>query len=121
MGMAVGLTPIVGQIMTEKEAVALLGIVSSTVIGKGIEAVIWLRRKKMTGPKITNDYITAFTSDFEIEAKCIESCLFSHWVRHHSPILKGFALAVSPRHFLRKCSTVYFSTMRCSSATNLVH
>jgi hypothetical protein len=35
MGMAVGLTPMVGQIMTEKEAVALLGSVSSTVIGKG--------------------------------------------------------------------------------------
>lgn len=35
MGMAVGLTPIVGHVMTEKEAVALLGNVASTVIGKG--------------------------------------------------------------------------------------
>jgi hypothetical protein len=35
LGMAVGLTPIVGQIMTEKEAIAMLGDVCCTVIGKG--------------------------------------------------------------------------------------
>ena len=35
MGMSVGLTPIVGHIMTEKDAVPLLGNVSCTVIGKG--------------------------------------------------------------------------------------
>jgi len=35
MGMAVGLTPIVGQIITEKEAISLLGDVCCTVIGKG--------------------------------------------------------------------------------------
>lgn len=35
MGMSVGLTPIVGRIMTEKDAVSLLGKVSCTVIGKG--------------------------------------------------------------------------------------
>ena len=35
MGMSVGLTPIVGRLMTEKEAVPLLGKVACTVIGKG--------------------------------------------------------------------------------------
>jgi len=35
MGMAVGLTPIVGKIITEKEAIPLLGDVTCMVIGKG--------------------------------------------------------------------------------------
>jgi hypothetical protein len=35
LGMAVGLTPIVGQVMTEKEAIAMIGNVDCTVIGKG--------------------------------------------------------------------------------------
>jgi hypothetical protein len=35
MGMAVGLAPIVGQIITEKEAIPLLAKVDCTVIGKG--------------------------------------------------------------------------------------
>jgi hypothetical protein len=35
LGMAVGLTPIVGQVITEKEAIAMLGNVECTVIGKG--------------------------------------------------------------------------------------
>jgi hypothetical protein len=35
LGMAVGLTPIVGRVMTEKEAIAMLGNVDCTVIGKG--------------------------------------------------------------------------------------
>jgi hypothetical protein len=35
LGMAVGLTPIVGQVMTEKEAIAMLSKVECTVIGKG--------------------------------------------------------------------------------------
>jgi hypothetical protein len=35
LGMAVGLTPIVGRVMTEKEAIAKLGNVDCTVIGKG--------------------------------------------------------------------------------------
>jgi len=35
MGMAVGLTPIIGRIITEKEAVPLLGDVTCMVIGKG--------------------------------------------------------------------------------------
>jgi hypothetical protein len=35
MGMAVGLTPIVGQIVTEKDAILLLGEVNCTVIGRG--------------------------------------------------------------------------------------
>ena len=35
LGMAVGLTPIVGRVMTEKEAIAMLGNVDCTVIAKG--------------------------------------------------------------------------------------
>jgi hypothetical protein len=35
MGMAVGLTPIIGKIITEKEAIPLLGDVTCMVIGKG--------------------------------------------------------------------------------------
>jgi hypothetical protein len=35
MGMAVGLTPIIGKIVTEKEAIPLLGDVTCMVIGKG--------------------------------------------------------------------------------------
>ena len=35
MGMAVGLTPLVGRIITEKEAIPLLSDVTCTVIGKG--------------------------------------------------------------------------------------
>ncbi|MGD8523500.1 MAG: hypothetical protein PVF56_20295 [Desulfobacterales bacterium] len=35
LGMAVGLTPIVGRVMTEKEAITVLGEVDCTVIGKG--------------------------------------------------------------------------------------
>ena len=35
MGMAVGLTPLVGRIVTEKEAIPLLSNVACTVIGKG--------------------------------------------------------------------------------------
>ena len=35
MGMAVGLTPVVGRIITEKEAIPLLGNVNCVVIGKG--------------------------------------------------------------------------------------
>ena len=35
MGMAVGLTPVVGRIISEKDAIPLLGDVTCTVIGKG--------------------------------------------------------------------------------------
>ena len=35
MGMAVGLTPIIGKIITEKEALPLLGDVTCMVIGEG--------------------------------------------------------------------------------------
>jgi hypothetical protein len=35
MGMAVGLTPVVGRIITEKDAIPLIGNVNCTVIGRG--------------------------------------------------------------------------------------